>query len=255
MTRLGHDVAQFAAESDSYASDIQKDKLSLAPSDYWYPYGSLYNLSHLDLLLGPGHRDLYELAGGQRIADIGAADGDLAFFLAARGFEVDIIDWGPTNFNGLAGARLLADHYDLPVEVHEVDLDSQFAMPHAHYGLVLFLGILYHLQNPFFILRQLSAHADYLLLSTRVAATTPGGGVDLRNAPVAYLVAPIELNNDPTNYWIFSMSGLRRIIERTGWEILDEITLGVTDCTSDPARKDRDERAFMLLRSTTPGGG
>ncbi len=136
-----------------------------------------------------------------------------------------------------------------------MDLDSQFALPHGHYGLVLFLGILYHLQNPFFILKQLSAHADYLLLSTRVAARTPGPGVDLRDAPVAYLVAPMELNNDPTNYWIFSMPGLRRLIERTGWELLDEITLGVTDGSSDPARNDRDERAFVLLRSTTPRAG
>jgi tRNA (mo5U34)-methyltransferase len=246
-----HDVSLFVAESDSYARQLAQDKLALAPAEHWYPYGSLSNLAHLDHLLSPGHRNLYELANGKRIADIGAADGDMAFFLASHGFEVDIIDWGPTNFNGLNGARLLAGHYELPVDVHEVDLDAQFVLPRGHYGLVLFLGILYHLQNPFFVLRQLSSHANHLLLSTRVAATTPNGKLDLTTAPLAYLVAPDEMNNDPTNFWVFSVPGLRRLIDRTGWEVLDEMTVGCTDGTSDASRPDRDERAFMLLRSTT----
>jgi len=250
MNTIEGDVSQLVAESSSYARQLAKDKEALAPAERWYPYESLSNLVHLDRLLSPGHRDLYQLAGGKRIADIGAADGDMAFFLASHGFEVDIIDWGPTNFNGLDGARLLAGHYGLAVEVHEVNLDAQFAVPRDHYGLVLLLGILYHLQNPFFVLDRLSRHADHLLLSTRVAATTSDGKVDLTAAPLAYLVSPDEMNNDPTNYWVFSMPGLRRLIERTGWEILDEMTLGCTDGSSDPAHQDRDERAFMLLRST-----
>lgn len=249
MNNPGHDVASFVPDSRVFAGQLAVDKLALAPAERWYPYGSMDNLPVLDRLLSSDHRDLYKLADGQPIADIGAADGDMAFFLASQGFEVDIIDWGPTNFNGLDGARLLAGHYGLPVEIHEINLDAQFSIPRAHYGLVLFLGILYHLQNPFFVLRRLSEHADHLLLSTRVAATTPDGKIDLTDSPIAYLVAPDEMNNDATNYWVFSMAGLRRILQRTGWEILDEITIGCTDGSSDPAHQDRDERAFMLLRS------
>jgi hypothetical protein len=51
---------------------------------------------------------------------------------------------------------------------------------------------------------------------------------------LAYLVDPIETNNDPTNFWIFTVAGLRRILARTGWEVLDFVTLGATDA-SDPA--------------------
>jgi tRNA (mo5U34)-methyltransferase len=255
MNTPDHDVSQFVVDAIPYGEQLAKDKSVLAPPERWYPYGSLSNLSHLDHLLADGHRNLYQLAGGKRIADIGAADGDMAFFLASHGFEVDIIDWGPTNFNGLEGARLLAKHYGLPVDIHEVDLDAQFVLPRAHYGLVLFLGILYHLQNPFFVLSQLSRRADYLLLSTRVAARSPDGQLDLNVAPLAYLVGPDEMNNDPTNYWVFSMRGLTRLTERTGWKILDQMTVGCTDGSSDPTRADRDERAFMLLHSTNVVAG
>ena len=70
----------------------------------------------------------------------------------------------------------------------------------------------------------------------------------LQPLPVAYLLDPTECNNDNTNYWIFSEAGLRRILSRTGWDILDFITLG-NDRDSDPASPKGDERAFCLVRS------
>jgi len=59
----------------------------------------------LDQVLTGPNRELSALAGGAPVADIGAADGDVAFFLESLGFTVDIIDNGPTNMNGLEGAR------------------------------------------------------------------------------------------------------------------------------------------------------
>jgi hypothetical protein len=236
-------------DAPSFDRELTAIKHGLAPANSWYPYGALSNMSHLDRLLSPGHRDLADLAGHKPILDIGAADGDMSFYLASHGFEVDILDWGPTNFNGLNGARLLASHLSLPVSIYEVDLDGQFSVPRERYGLVLFLGTLYHLQNPFFALRKLSAHADYLLMSTRIAAVTTDRQTVLRDLPIAYLVDPDELNNDPTNYWVFSIAGLRRLVTRAGWVVEDEISLGTTDGTSDPSSMAHDERAFMLLRN------
>jgi 2-polyprenyl-3-methyl-5-hydroxy-6-metoxy-1,4-benzoquinol methylase len=233
----------------SFRQELAEVKSRIAESDMWYPYGALDNFTHLDRLLPAGYRNLAKLAGGRAIADIGAADGDMAFFLAQCGFEIDILDWGPTNFNHLKGARLLAEYYASPVDIHEIDLDTQFTLPRVRYGLILFLGILYHLQNPFFALNQLSRHTEYLVLSTRIAAVTPDGKINFQALPMAYLVAPEELNSDPTNYWILSLEGLRRLAIRTGWEIVAEMTAGCIDGTSDPASPDHDERAFMLLRS------
>jgi hypothetical protein len=72
--------------------------------------------------------------------------------------------------------------------------------------------------------------------------------VDFSKIPVAYLLDEREANNDPTNFWIFSDAGLRRILKRTGWEILDYITVGNTN-DSDPATAEGDERAFCLVKS------
>jgi 2-polyprenyl-3-methyl-5-hydroxy-6-metoxy-1,4-benzoquinol methylase len=245
------DIARLLDDAGSFSSEIRDVKSRLAAADQWYPYESITNLWHLDRLLTGPNRDLIALAAGNPVADIGAADGDMAFFLARHGLTVDIIDWGPTNWNGLRGARLLAEHYATTVSLHEVDLDSQFRLPRQQYGLVLFLGILYHLQNPIYVLRSLAEHSQHLLLSTRIARVTADRSVRLARAPVAYLLDPTETNNDSTNWWIFSPAGLERLIDRSGWDVLDQMTVGRTEGDSDPSRPDRDERAFYLLRSRT----
>jgi tRNA (mo5U34)-methyltransferase len=234
---------------ESFREELMATKLTLAPAAEWYPYESLNNVWALDALLSPENRDLGKLAGGRPVADIGAGDGDIAFLLARHGFAVDIVDYGPTNWNQLRGARMLAKHFHTGVRVYETDLDDQFTLPRTSYGLILFLGILYHLQNPIYALRHLSAVSDHLLLSTRVAQVTADGAVRLADAPVAYLVDPTETNNDPTNWWIFSPPGLTRLLDRTGWDVLDSYTHGRTGGDSDPSADDRDERTFLLLRS------
>ena len=150
---------------------------------------------------------------------------------------------------------MLAQHFGTGVEVYETNLDEQFALPRKSYGLILFLGILYHLQNPLYALRRLAENADHLFMSTRVARVTTDGSVQLEGAPVAYLVDPTETNNDPTNWWIFSPQGLARLLDRAGWDVLDLEYLGRTDGDSDPSSNDRDERVFCLLRSRRTAAG
>src|SRR5262249_45165949 len=86
------DIGTLVADSEAFNTELLQTKKRLAPVDQWYPYTSISNLWHLDRLLKAGNRDLHALTEGQPIADIGAADGDLAFFLARHGFVVDIID-------------------------------------------------------------------------------------------------------------------------------------------------------------------
>ncbi|MHB8689892.1 MAG: methyltransferase domain-containing protein [Solirubrobacteraceae bacterium] len=215
----------------------------------WYRYEILGNLGHLDALLHGDHRDLARLAAGLPVADIGAADGDLAFSLErVFGWDVDIVDNAPTNQNGLEGARALRVALGSNVGIHDIDLDTQFQLPRERYGLVFFLGILYHLQNPYHALRQLAQRSDHCLLSTRVAHYAGSPATDISGLPIAYLVSPTETNNDSTNYWIFSRTGLDRIVSRAGWEVLERTYVGDV-AASDPSSPDHDERAFMLLRS------
>jgi tRNA (mo5U34)-methyltransferase len=67
----------------------------------WYPYDILGNVFHLAAMLSGENRDLGQLAKGLPVADIGAADGDLAFALeGAAGWQVDVVDTAATNMNG-----------------------------------------------------------------------------------------------------------------------------------------------------------
>ncbi|HEX4456603.1 MAG TPA: methyltransferase domain-containing protein [Polyangia bacterium] len=236
----------------------------------FYPYDTLANLGLLDRLLTGENRRLLKLAAGKPMADIGAADGDLAFFLEQQGSEVHIVDNAPTNHNQLKAARAVKEALASKVEIHDVDLDSQFHLPEKDYGLVLFLGILYHLKNPFYALEQLAKSSRHIVLSTRVAqyvAPPPQGllvdivnrvgqylpvvnrgDVSIEHSSLAYLVDDYECNNDSTNFWIFSPTGLKRILKRTGWDILDFTTVG-EQTHSDPFSQKADQRAFVLARS------
>jgi len=237
------------ALAQGWRAKLLQLKADNPPEEFtWYGYDILSNVWHIDNLLGRDSRDLLARVGRDPIADIGAADGDLAFFLESLGFEVDIIDWPATNWNGLRGARRLKDLLESKAGVHEVDLDSQFRLPRERYGLIYLLGILYHLKNPYYILESLARVSRYCLLSTRVARQTVDGAVRLDKAPLAYLLAPDECNNDATNFWIFSTPGLLRLADRCGWSVVEQMSVGDTR-HSDPASSNHDERAFLLLES------
>lgn len=243
------DIVELRTRALAFNDMLEAEKHQLTPRSFeWYPYGTLSNFIPLDRLLTGERRFLLDLIGADPIVDIGAADGDLAFFLETLGCKAEIIDYGPTNFNGLQGARALKAARSSSVAIHEINLDAQFALPHERYGLVFFLGLLYHLKNPFYALEALARAARYCLISTRIARLTPDKRTDFSQAPVAYLLGPAEANNDSTNYWIFSEAGLRRLFERTGWEVCDYLSAGNT-VDSDPASPEGDERAFCLVKS------
>jgi tRNA (mo5U34)-methyltransferase len=242
-------IDQLMSDLDAQTARLSDARAQIDNDFPWYPYNILGNLVHVDGMLKGDNRNLARFAQGLPVADIGAADGDLAFLLEdVGGWEVDIVDTAATNMNGLRGARALRDHLSSKVNVHDIDLDRQFELPRERYGLVFLLGILYHLQNPYYMMRELAMRADHCLLSTKVARFAGPERTPIADLPVGYLVAPRETNNDPTNYWIFSPAGVERLVERAGWMILERANVGNTN-ESDPATPENDERMFMLLQS------
>ncbi len=246
------DIYEVIQEAMEFQTAVDAVKARLQPADFgWYPYDSWTNIFPLDELLTGERRFLLDLIGEDPVLDVGCADGVLSFFLESLGCKVDAIDYPSTNYNAMRGVKALKAALTSAVGIYEVDVDAQFSLPHNQYGLVFLLGVLYHLKNPFYVLEALSRHARYCLLSTRVARFTPDKRTKLHTAPVAYLLADREANNDPTNYWIFSEAGLRRLLERTGWEVLDYRTAGNTT-DSDPVSGEGDERVFCLAKSLCP---
>jgi tRNA (mo5U34)-methyltransferase len=230
---------------------LWKIKLAHRAKSFWYPYATLRNVAILERLATMAGLNLLQLCRGQygKIADIGAADGDLAFFLEEQGLAVEVIENESTNFNRLEGARILQHALDSSVTIRSVDLDSQFPLSDEKYDTILLLGTLYHLKSPFLILERLARMTRYCFVSTRIAKQT-ADGQPLSRYPIAYLLGAQECNNDDTNFWIFSEEGFKRLIDRTGWSVLSYLTIGDTT-NSTPADPDRDERAFCLLQSKT----
>jgi hypothetical protein len=213
-------------------------------NETWYPYDSLANVVSIEDLLRRANLSFAEVAGGQPVADIGCADGDLAFFLASLGCDVDAIDNPDTNQNLMAGVHVLSSMLGFAVRPTAINLDYRFELP-RRYGLAIVFGILYHLKNPMALLESLAYSARYCLLSTRVADRAPGGA-GFAELPVAWLLGASEINDDPTNYWIFSEAGLRRLVERCGWRVVAWTRAGAA--VADPV--EADARVFCLLEST-----
>ena len=252
-------LSELRDRATAYAETLKSKRSELAAPEFWYPYGSIFNFVYLEMLLTGANRNLLRELNPKRAADIGAADGDVSFFLEQEGWDMTIIDNAPTNWNGLKGAKLFQDATKSKVCIQELDLDSQFLLNET-YQLVFMMGILYHLKNPFYVLEQLSKSAKYAILSTRImrwSAPVAHQNIDglsqgdrqlMEHLPVAYLLGPNECNNDSTNYWIFSDAGFRRILDRAQWDIKDYRIFGDTS-EADPFTTEHDARAFCLVES------
>jgi SAM-dependent methyltransferase len=241
------DIASLVQEARRFGERVRDAKERLGdPGFEWYPHETLSAFANLEKTLTGPNRDLFTGAG--RVLDLGSQDGELAFFLESLGYQVDAADHPAYNHNGMRGIRALKAALGSAVEIHEIDVDRPFRLPHDSYDLVVMLGVLYHLRNPFYVLEELARRTSHCLLSTRVARCFPDSSPMPSGVSLAYLLAENELNEDDSNYFIFNETGLRVMLARAHWAIADYASLGQPHL-SDPIRPDRDERAFCLLRS------
>jgi len=208
----------------------------------WYPYGSIANIGILSRFLPATMLDRLQQGNGSSALDVGAADGDVAYFLESRGWKVDVIDNPPTNFNQCKALEAMKSELSSAVRIDHLDIDRPFELS-RQYDLVVALGILYHLRNPFAFLMSLALHSERMLLSTRIARETKQG-LDYAAVPAAYLLAARECNDDPTNFWIFTPIGLERLLTRCGWRVVAKMEAGTT-VHSNPVDPDKDERHFV----------
>lgn len=247
-------LAALVEGAGKFQARLLEVKQSNPPGEFpWYPYDSIGNFCLLEKFLHPERRDLLKIFGAGPVLDLCCADGDLAFFLESLGCAVHAVDWPVTNMNFMRGVARMRELLGSGVEIHSRDLDSRFQLPAQYYTAAFFFGGLYHLKNPFFVLEELARRAEWCFLNTRVAKYMPDQKTLVQGFPVAYLVGPEELNGDYSNYWIFSESGLRRILDRAQWDVCDMVTFG-NSVNSDPVRAECDERAFCLLRSRVLAG-
>jgi len=206
--------------------DSGLEKLKRQTDIRFIPWKTLHNLREIAPLIPESYDILF--SPPKKIADIGAADGDISFFLESNGHICDMYDYAAINWNGLRGARAIKQMRNSNVRIFDMDLNAQFSL-NSEYDIIFLFGVLYHLKNPFYMLETCSTVAKYLFLSTRIAKRFRLGAPDVSTFPAAYLLGPDEANNDATNYWVFTEAGLRRLIERTGWSIIGYRATGSGD--------------------------
>jgi tRNA (mo5U34)-methyltransferase len=240
-------IEQFIECAKQFERRLDEAKTT-PPNDtfHWYPYQTMSSLHLLAPLLKDHFAAFRTGVECGTMLDIGCGDGDLSYLFASLGCDITAIDLPASNFNWMTGVQALHDRLHLPVRIREMNVDSAFELEQDSYGLVLLLGILYHLKNPFHVLETLAKKARYCLLSTRVAARSAAGTL-IRDEPLAYLLDHREANDDPTNYWVFSQQGLLRLAKRTGWRVMSTRTVGPEN--SNPVDSDADQRMFVFLRS------
>jgi hypothetical protein len=219
-----------------------------------YPYDTLHVMTEF-MGAFPAELDAMIAAlPNNWVVDVGGAHGEISFLFDRAGFRVtyvDVIKEGHA-FPHIAAA--LAETLDAGVDVTALDIDetADFSAatsgvrarlgPEARFGLAFFSGVFYHLKNPFGVLERLRGICSYCLMTTQTFShldpTRPG----LADEPLGYVLKDRELNADPTNYFLFTMAGLRVIVERAGFEM-------APDGVSLPGSIERRERAFLLLRA------
>jgi tRNA (mo5U34)-methyltransferase len=225
----------------------QRKSEMAAPDPGWYPWDSFGTITLWEQLLTGRYRFLEPMIGSDPVLDIGCGDGDLSFFFESLGCRVCAIDNPPTNYNRMGGVNAVKTALASSVRIEAIDLDGPSSLPVRHAGLALFCGILYHLKNPFGVLEKLAAGARYCLLSTAITRTTPDQTMVVDQLPLAFLMGRDGLCGDETNYWIFSETGLRTLLDRTGWDVCVWQVVEDVECAT--GNSGRDERVLCLLRS------
>jgi tRNA (mo5U34)-methyltransferase len=245
--QLPRNVSELLTRSQAFRALLAEAKDTPPSAFHWYPHPTMASLQHLAPILKKNFSRFRRALECGPMLDVGCGDGDLSYFFSSLGLQVTALDNPPTNYNWMAGVRTLQQRLSFPVQIEELDADSQFSPPGKSYGLALLFGTLYHLKNTFYVLETLAKSSRYCVLSTRIASVTPAK-TKIEKEPLSYLLDERETNDDSSNYWIFSPAGLLRLVKRSGWRVIGD-SLTPSKKRPNPTDRRADSRMFLFLRS------
>jgi tRNA (mo5U34)-methyltransferase len=136
---------------------------------------------------------------GLSVLDIGAWDGYLSFAAERRGasrvLATDSYVWQNNVLSGKAGFQFARTALGSKVEDQNIDVMDLSPETVGTFDVVLFSGVLYHLQHPLLALQRLRKVTKKLLIMET--------HIDLPNIrrPAMAFYPGSEANNDPTNWW------------------------------------------------------
>jgi tRNA (mo5U34)-methyltransferase len=150
---------------------------------------------------------------GQRVLDVGAWDGFFSFECERRGAaSVTSMDiWDPASnatSEGYAVAHRAVQSRAVPIRASVHDLDLAV---HGQFDLVLYLGVLYHLTNPFESLQKLRA----VTKGTLIVETA--SDMHFTSRPALAFYPGFELNGDGSNWFAPNASALVGMCKAAGF--------------------------------------
>ena len=152
---------------------------------------------------------------GKSVLDIGAWDGYFSFQAERLGarcvLATDHFCWSGPGWGTKAGFDYVHDRLSSRVESKDIDVFGLDPKKLGKFDLVLFLGVLYHLTDPFGGLKKAADMCDECLV------VETHSDMNNINEPVMRYYLGSELNNDQTNYWGPNAACLEAMMRELGF--------------------------------------
>ncbi|MBN8831253.1 MAG: DUF1698 domain-containing protein [Sphingomonadales bacterium] len=158
---------------------------------------------------------------GKTVLDIGAWDGYFSFEAerrgAARVLATDHFCWSGEGWGTKAGFDFVHDRLGSHVETRDVDVGDLPKADLGQFDLVLFLGVFYHLKDPYAGLEAAASMCrEHIVVETVTA-------LPLETLPAMRLFPPGELDNDPTNFFAPNIPALEVMLRTFGFNRIEPI--------------------------------
>jgi tRNA (mo5U34)-methyltransferase len=163
---------------------------------------------------------------GWSVLDIGAWDGFFSFEAERRGAaRVVAVDpecwrppeWGPDGWGTQRPFQLARRALGSAVEAVDIDLQDISPASIGEFDLVLFLGVFYHLPDPWLVLRRAASVCKRMMI-----IETHADLQDLRRPAMAFYPGAVE--GDPSNWWGPNGALLRAMLAHEGFGRVDVVS-------------------------------
>jgi tRNA (mo5U34)-methyltransferase len=221
-----------SAELSYHSNETSLPEIAEVSAIHWFhsfelPSGQIIDgIKPLDIQRAEA--DVYFADGiaGKSVLDIGAWDGFFSFEAerrgAARVLATDNFCWSGPGWGTRDGFDLIHRITDSKVESLDVDVMALDPDKIGQFDVVLFLGVLYHVKDPYSCLEHAARMcSDHLIIETVTA-------LPLETLPAMRLYKPGELGDDPTNFWAPNIPALKVMLENFGYSRVEAVPSPIT---------------------------
>jgi tRNA (mo5U34)-methyltransferase len=153
---------------------------------------------------------------GKSVLDIGAWDGYFSFEAerrgAARVLATDHFCWSGPGWGTKAGFDYAHRKFKSKVETLDIDVPAIAPETVGTFDVVLFLGVLYHVKDPFASLERVASVTKELMVVETESAFDPFPW------PLMRFYEGTSLNDDPTNFWAPNKACLEAMFREIGFK-------------------------------------